>query len=1322
MNHQCRKIEPTKATRFWILFSVLLSMLTSVASGQSRLIFPRLSYEEGTLTGVALLNPNDTSAMVTLTAYDSGGQVIETDGLENPHQITIEPGRQFADLTSSLFGTLPPDTVGWFEATSPSSDLTGFFLFLDFPDFTFFDGADLPRGGVRLVFPEIRLATGFSTEINLINPGDEAATVQLTLQGGETSVRPSDLQIPARGVIRMDVTEAFSAASPAGVGAFPDPAILRVVSNQPVAGFALVRQGEGDLLGLNAVPMDEQLNRLYFPQLAVGEIVRTELSLDNLSGRDTLVTLTAHREDGELFAPGVISTNPVSLALQAGQVLRLDMAETFGFVGNEVRQGWLEVAATTEALHGALSYSLPGTGSLAAVATSRQGNRQAALSHLATDAGFFTGLALLNSASLATDVRIVAISRAGEILGTATRTLAPGERMSQLLGVDLIPEAAGQSGGAVYVRSSVPIFLTSLFGRLQGSGVLANIAAQLVPSTYRPDQALPQARVSPPLAAVEPGGSLSFTLQTEGQGVPTWRVNGVVGGGAQVGTIGANGNFVAPTDVPMRLPVSITAEIDDQTASASVDVVSRQTPVSGPGLVQSVAYLESLSRLYVVELGVASASTATAPQAITSAIVDVTGGGRTVIREIPGEDVSKILAYRQADGTESLLVAGRGTGQIYRLAVDEPFEIQVIASGLNAPEAMTLDSGSGDLIVAESDKLSRIPVARLSADSASPQGGSPGAISLLEAIAPQGVAVDSCTGDILFSDSDARSIRRLNRGTGEVTSVVELTNPTQLVGVSRSGVSCPDGFHLFVAEPLAERVTRVVPEQGFASLYALTPGVLDMAFLPSGDLLAAEQAEAGGRVEQLFAPDIYRAEAINPPALSSCIGDVEVVDPKLDAAIRQALELGPMDPIRCDAAESLTALTAENQGISRLDGLEAFVNLETLGLDRNQINDIAPLAGLTNLQGLSLSRNQISDISPLAELTNLQSLSLLGNQLGDISSLAGLVNLQDLVLFSNQISDLAPLAPLTNLQLLQIEGNQISDISPLAALTNLRIIGLGQTGLGNPLSDITALGGLTKLDTLLAIENQISDISPLAGLTNLQTLILDGNQISDISSLAGLTNLTLLRLDNNQVNDIGALAGLTNLQALHLPGNQISDISSLAALTNLTFLRLDGNQISDISPLAGLTNLPSLTLSANQISDIAPLAGLTNLHILLLNTNQISDIGPLVGLVNLETLFLDFNQISDIGPLAGLINIRLMYLHANQISDIAPLAGLANLRTLRLNMNQISDIAPLVANMGLGAGDSVQLIGNPLDAGDCGDINSLTARGVYVDIAASLCP
>jgi len=96
----------------------------------------------------------------------------------------------------------------------------------------------------------------------------------------------------------------------------------------------------------------------------------------------------------------------------------------------------------------------------------------------------------------------------------------------------------------------------------------------------------------------------------------------------------------------------------------------------------------------------------------------------------------------------------------------------------------------------------------------------------------------------------------------------------------------------------------------------------------------------------------------------------------------------------------------------------------------------------------------------------------------------------------------------------------------------------------------------------------------------------------------------------------------------------------------------------------------------------------------------ITDLTGLSHLVNLKFLELDLNQISDITELTPLTNLEMLFLAYNyQIQDITPLSGLVNLHMLDLSYNDITDIHPLIQNAlngGIGAGDVVLLIGNPL--------------------------
>ena len=112
----------------------------------------------------------------------------------------------------------------------------------------------------------------------------------------------------------------------------------------------------------------------------------------------------------------------------------------------------------------------------------------------------------------------------------------------------------------------------------------------------------------------------------------------------------------------------------------------------------------------------------------------------------------------------------------------------------------------------------------------------------------------------------------------------------------------------------------------------------------------------------------------------------------------------------------------------------------------------------------------------------------------------------------------------------------------------------------------------------------------------------------------------------------------------------------------------------------------------------------------------ISDLNPLSNLTNLQRLYLRLQEITDISPLSRLTNLTTLDLVAgNQINDITPLTGLTNLTTLLLDDNLSSDLQPLVSNAGLGLGDIVSVVNNPLSAGSRDvHIPALLRRGVKV--------
>jgi Leucine-rich repeat (LRR) protein len=185
-------------------------------------------------------------------------------------------------------------------------------------------------------------------------------------------------------------------------------------------------------------------------------------------------------------------------------------------------------------------------------------------------------------------------------------------------------------------------------------------------------------------------------------------------------------------------------------------------------------------------------------------------------------------------------------------------------------------------------------------------------------------------------------------------------------------------------------------------------------------------------------------------------------------------------------------------------------------------------------------------------------------------------------------------------------------------------------------------------------------------------------------------------------------------EAIEIPEGPIYP-ADLESLTTLSVTGYGGKKISDLTGLEHCINLTELVLNLHQITDISPLASLTNLTNLSLYYNQISDISPLADLSGLRRLMLADNQITDISPLANLTGLTVLFLPGNQISDISPLSNLSSLECLYIIDNQISDISPLVDNTGLGEGDAVYLMNNPLSLDSVNTyIPELEARGVTV--------
>jgi hypothetical protein len=109
--------------------------------------------------------------------------------------------------------------------------------------------------------------------------------------------------------------------------------------------------------------------------------------------------------------------------------------------------------------------------------------------------------------------------------------------------------------------------------------------------------------ISPRYAAIGTGQMLH--LHATSVGGLRWRVNGVQGGNANVGTVDSAGNYSAPASLPQSLNVTVTAEL---AASPQQNIATAVISIINPGAVFKTAnpqvavysiYLPSPGQVYV---------------------------------------------------------------------------------------------------------------------------------------------------------------------------------------------------------------------------------------------------------------------------------------------------------------------------------------------------------------------------------------------------------------------------------------------------------------------------------------------------------------------------------------------------------------------------------------------------------------------------------------------------------------------------------------------------------------------------------------------------
>lgn len=341
--------------------------------------------------------------------------------------------------------------------------------------------------------------------------------------------------------------------------------------------------------------------------------------------------------------------------------------------------------------------------------------------------------------------------------------------------------------------------------------------------------------------------------------------------------------------------------------------------------------------------------------------------------------------------------------------------------------------------------------------------------------------------------------------------------------------------------------------------------------------------------------------------------------------------------------ESVTELNCQYDGygeITSLTGLEAFTNLESIGLSNVNVGENLNLTNLPLLRQLSINDSQVSTIEVAdPALIEVLKLNAIGLTTFDLSSYINLLELDfsnnnltqlnvsanplitHLWVYNNELIELdlsnqfllvhlgawannisrLSIASTDNLIHLDVERNALAtlDVSDKA---NLEILWIND----NPLSSLD-LTQNTKLQRLYAnslelnelnlsnnLELEFLDISysyGLAGLNlshleNLYTLRIDGLDSSLISN-EQFPHIRRLEFNNADLTSFDT-SGLINLRELFLQGNQftLSEQINIASPSQLISVGLSNNQQLSSFDTSLFINLESAYLDSTNIANI----------------------------------------------------------------------------------------------------------------------------------------
>lgn len=388
-----------------------------LAVEDTTLWFPHIDARDDWETDIALINGGASAVSAVARFRDESGVTRHETTVSLPAhgRQSWRVGRDIPDA----------DAIRYLTVTGPSEALSGYTRFFQDGHYRVSVPATAgPCGSGTLILPHIDVTNGWWTGVSLLNTATSSRSPVVVFNTGHVKI----LTLPAGGHTAFTVAGLFGGAPPSGITSGTISGCLDLTG-------ILLFGSDGERNVMDGVLVGESTEtELIFPHVAATDGWWTGLVIFNSSASACSLTLTPYTDNGVALAP-------VDRALERGGRL----VDTSTGIGLPAETAWVRVTSTMAVTGFELFGTLNGQGLAGYTVT---GIRRSAGVFPRLDASGWTGLALVNTGTVTSDVTLTAYRDDGSGVSTKRWSLGPNEKKAGLAATFF----DGPIDGATWIR------------------------------------------------------------------------------------------------------------------------------------------------------------------------------------------------------------------------------------------------------------------------------------------------------------------------------------------------------------------------------------------------------------------------------------------------------------------------------------------------------------------------------------------------------------------------------------------------------------------------------------------------------------------------------------------------------------------------------------------------------------------------------------------------------------------------------------------------------------------------------------------------------